>query len=307
MTDHDLATLLRRHVADEPPFDAPAAVVLGRGRRTVRRTRAAIAVAGAAGLALAVALVVPPLTGGETAPDRVVDPAIAEAVDAYDVTTMPRTMDERARAILETSVPDLGPAGFVAFDSQAQKLPERYWPKAGGLTVRYGDGTPHRFSVTLNHARGEAEGAADRYCSAGLEGGWFIECGVERDTGGATAISTLGAVRLDRPAGPGLQEWRDQFMAVAEDELASVPPDQLWFSRDVKVVKSETFVTYVSEMVQAPDLASARERFLVPVDDLVAIGLDPALVMPTPPPGENGCPQWTMPTMDVSCSSTGQG
>ncbi len=307
MTDHDLATLLRRHVADEPPFDAPAEVVLGRGRRTVRRTRAAIGVAGAAGLALAVALVVPPLTGGETGPDRVVDPAIAEAVEAYDVTTMPRTMDERARAILETSVPDLGPADFVAFDSQGQKLPERYWPKASGLTVRYGDGTLHRFSVTLNHARGEAEGAADRYCNGGLEGGWFIECGVERATGGATAISTLGAVRLDRPAGPGLQEWRDQFMAVAEGELASVPPDQLWFSRDVKVVKSETFVTYVSEMVQAPDLATAQERFLVPVDDLVAIGLDPALVMPTPPPGENGCPQWTMPTMDVSCSSTGQG
>ena len=307
MTDHDLATLLRRHVADEPPFDAPAGVVLGRGRRAVRRTRAVIAVAGAAGLALAVALVVPPLAGGESGPDRVVDPVIAEAIDAYDVTTMPRTMDGRARAILETSVPDLGPAAFVAFDSQGQELPERYWPKASGLTVRYGDGTPHRLSVTLNHARGEAEGVADRYCDGGLEGGWFIECRVERDAGDATAISTLGAVRLDRPAGPGLQEWRDQFMAVAEDELASVPPDQLWFSRDVKVVKSETFVTYVSEMVQAPDLASARERFLVPVDDLVALGLDPVLVMPKPPPGENGCPQWTMPTMDVSCSSTGQG
>ena len=307
MTDHDLATLLRRHVADEPPFDAPAGVVLGRGRRAVRRTRAAIAVAGAAGLALAVALVVPPLTGEEPTPDRGVDPDIAAAVAAYDVTTMPRTMDEHARAILEASAPDLGAGEFVAFDSQHQKLPERYWPMASGLTVRYGDGTPHRFSVTLNHARGEAEGAADRYCSGGLEAGGFIECTVERDTGGATAISTLGAVRLDRPAGSGLQGWRDQFMAVVEDDLASVPADQLWFTRDVKVIKSETFVTYVSEMVQAPDLATAREQFVVPPEDLTALGLDPALVMPKPPPGENGCPQWTMPTMDVSCSSTGQG
>ena len=40
----------------------------------------------------------------------------------------------------------------------------------------------------------------------------------------------------------------------------------------------------------------------MPPGDLAAIGLDQALVMPEPPPGDHGCPQWTMPTMDVSCA-----
>ena len=304
MTDHDLATLLRHHVSDEPPYDDAAEAVLRRGRRAVRRTRSALAVVGVAGLALAASFAVPQMMGGGTVTDRVADTAIAEAIDTYDVTTMPRTMDEHARAVLEVSVPDLGPADFVAFDSQAQKLPERYWPKASGLVVRYGEGTAHRFSVTLNHARGEAEGDADRYCNGGLEAGWYLECTVERTEDGV-AITTLGSLKLDRPAGPGLQGWRDQFMAVTGDEIGSVPPTRLWFTRDVKVIKSETFVTYVSELVQAPDLATARQLLLVPPDDLAAIGLDPALVMPEPPPGENGCPQWTMPTMDVSCTGAG--
>ena len=302
MTDHDLATLLRHHVSDEPPFDSGVEVVLGSGRRRVRRSRSAVALVAVAGVALAAAVGVPRVLGDDGATDRAVDGAIADAIDTYDVTTMPRTMDEHARTILETSVPDLGPARFVAFDDQRQKLPERYGPKASGLVVSYGDETPHRVTVTLSHARGEAEGDADRYCSGGLEGGFYLECTVERTPDGDVAITTLGAQKLEWPAGKGLQNWSDQFMAVTADEIASAPTDRLWFVRTVKVIKSETFVTYVSELAQAPDLVTGRELLAVPPGDLAAIGLDPALVMPKPPPGENGCPQWTMPTMDVSCS-----
>lgn len=305
MTDHDLATLLRHHVADEPPYDQAADVVLSRGRRAVRRKRSAVALVGVAGLAFAALFAVPQWTGGGSGPDRVIDAAIAEAIDDYDVTTMPRTMDEHARAILETSMPDLGSADFVAFDDQGQKLPERYWPKASGLAVRYGENTTHRLSVTLNHSRGEAEGDPDRYCSEGLIGGWYLECTVESTEDGGVVITTLRAQTLEWPAGSGLQGWRDQFMAVTDDELGSTAPDRLWFSRDVKVIKSETFVTYVSEMVQAGDLTTAQQQLLVPPSDLAAVGLDPALVMPKPPQGENGCPQWTMPTMDVSCTGAG--
>lgn len=303
MTDHDLATLLRHHVSDEPPFDSGVEVVLGSGRRHVRRSRSAVAVLAVAGVALAAAVGVPSLLGDDgAARDRAVDTAVADAIASYDVTTMPRNMDEHARAILGPSVPDLGPARFIAFDSQGQKLPERYWPKASGLVTSYGDDTSHRVSITLSHSRSEAEGDADRYCSGGLDGGYYLECTVERTPDGDVAITTLAAQKIEWPAGRGLQNWRDGFMAVTADELASTPPDRLWFARTVKVVKSETFVTYVSELAQAPDLATARDRLVVPPEDLAAVGLDPALVMPEPPPGENGCPQWTMPTMDVSCS-----
>lgn len=305
MTDHDLATLLRTHVSDEPPFDTGVDMVLGAGRRRVRTSRSVTAVLAVAGVALAGAVGAPLVLGEDGARDPGVDQVIADAVDAYDVTTMPTTMDEHARAVLASSLPDLGPAHFVAFDSQSQKLPERYWPKASGLAVSYGDETPHRVSVTLSHARGEAEGDADRFCSDGLDGGFYLECSVERTPDGDVAITTLNALTLEWPAGKGLQNWRDQFMAVPADDIASTPPDRLWFARTAKVIKSETFVTYVAETVQAPDTATARDLLVVPPEDLAAIGLDPALVMPAPPPGENGCPQWTMPTMDVSCSDAG--
>lgn len=104
--------------------------------------------------------------------------------------------------------------------------------------------------MTLSHSRGEAEGDPDRYCSEALAGGLYLECTIESTENGAVVITTLGAQTLEWPAGSGMQGWRDQFMAVTEDELGSTAPDRLWFSRDVKVIKSETFVTYVSEMVR---------------------------------------------------------
>lgn len=305
MTDHELSTLLRRHVEEEPPYGQGADVVVSGGRRAVRRNRSVVGLLAMTGFVLAASFVVPQLTSRGSGDDRIVDPAIAKAIDAYNVTTMPRTMDDHARTIFETFVPDLGPADFVAFDDQSQKLPERYWPKASGLTVLFGENTSHRLSVTLNHSRGDAEGDPDRYCSDGLDGGFYIECTVERTGDGDVAITTLRVQTLEWPAGPGLQGWRDQFMAVTTDQLASTSPERLWFSRDVKVIKSETFVTYTSELVQAPDLATARELLLVPPRELATIGLDPALVMPEPPRGNNGCPQWTMPTMNVSCSGAG--
>ena len=303
MTDHDLATLLRDHVSDEPPYHQTTAAVLSRGRRRVRRTRLAAVASGVAALALGAGAIAPQVLGGGTDDDRAVDEAIAEAVRTYDVTTMPRTMDEHARSVLAASVPDLGPADFVAFDSQYQELPERYWEMASGLTLRYGPDSPHRISVTLQHARSYAEGDADRYCIEGLEGGYYLECAVDRTDDGDVVVTTLTAMR-PMPGSSGRQGWNDQFMVVTDGELGSVRSDQLWFSQEVKVIKSETFVTFVSELVQAPDAATARERLVVPTDDLATIGLDPALAMPKPPPGENGCPQWTMPTMNVSCSRT---
>lgn len=302
MTEHDLATMLRTHVSDEPPFDDGAAAdVIVRGRRSVRRRRLNVAAGGVAACALAVALGVPHLMSAGTDPERGIDPAIAEAINAYNVTAMPHTMDEHARSILQASVPDLGEADFVAFDAQYQRLLEKYWDKASGLFLRYDLDSSHQINVMLNRARSSAEGDFDDYCEGVLAAGWYIECSVHTSKDGDISITTLGAESLQRPRGRTLKSWKDQFSVVLAGELGSVPTGRLWFSQSVKVIKSDTFVTYVSEEVQAPDLDTARERLRVPVDDLGAIGLDPALVMPKPPPGENGCSQWTMPTMQVSC------
>ena len=304
MTEHDLATLVRDHVSsDEPAFHHGSADVLARGRTVVRRRRG---LAGTACVALlaAAAVAVPQLRSGEPGDDRVVDPAITRALDSYDPLQMPRIMDDHARPVLGASVPDLGPAEFVAFDSQSQELPERHWKMASGLVTRYGADSEHRLSITLSHSRSEAEGDPDAYCAEGLDAGYYLECTVDRTTGGDVAITTLGAMRPMRDSS-GLQAWQNDFMAVTGDEIGTLDPDRLWFSSDVKVIKSESFVTFTSEVVRAPDLATARERLVVPTADLATIGRDPALVMPTPPRGENGCPQWTMPAKDmgeVSCT-----
>ncbi len=304
MTEHDLATLVRDHVStDEPAFRHGSADVLARGRRVVRRRRGLAGIAGVVVLAAA-AVAVPQLRADEPGKDRVADPAITRALDVYDPLQMPRIMDDHARPIFGASVPDLGPADFVAFDSQAQELPEKYWKMASGLVTRYGADSEHRLSITLSHSRGEAEGDPDDYCSDGLAGGYYLECTVDRTQGGDVAITTLSAMR-PMQGGTGPQAWQDYFMGVTSDQIATFDPDRLWFSSDVKVIKSESFVTYTREVVRAPDLATARERLVVPTADLAAIGHDPALVMPVPPRGENGCPQWTMPTEDmgeVSCS-----
>ena len=91
---------------------------------------------------------------------------------------------------------------------------------------------------------------------------------------------------------------------VRRDRLDDVPLDQLTFERSIKVIKSETLITYVSERVAATDRDPASAAFSTPVGDLVEIGTDPELVMPVPPTGENGCPAWSMPMDDatVSCS-----
>ncbi len=304
MTEHDLTTLVRDHVAsDEPPFRHTDADVLTHGRRVVRRRRGLAGLAGLAALTLA-AVALP--TPGSDAPDheRVVDPAISRSLDAYDAAQMPHIIDAHARTILSTSVPDLGPARFVASDAQGQKLPARFWSRASALFTGYGTDSEHRISIDLSHSRSAAEGDPETYCGDGLAAGDYFECTVDRTVDGDVVVTTLAAMR---PMGgaPGRQAWLDDFQAVTADEISGTDPDRLWFSHTVKVIKSETFVTYTSEVVRAPDLTTARERLVVPAGDLARVGLDPALVMPVPPRGDNGCPTWTMPTAEmgeISCT-----
>lgn len=316
MTEQDLSTMIRSYVSDEPPFaDGGADFVVDRGRRLRRRRHLVFGAAGFAACALAAVLAVPLMTGSATDRDRAIDPDIADALAAYDVATMPRTMDERARAILGPSVGELGAPDFVAFDAQFQRLPEQYWEKASGLFLRYDLDETHQISVLLNHAGSSAEGdpyrTCDRIVTPGRQPGsatvtnddLFLDCAVLTEYGADTrVVSTLEADTM-RPRNDSLKGWKDQFSVVTRNALASVPADELWFTRTVKVVRSDTFVTVVTEQVKAPDEETARELMRVPVDTLMALGLDPALVMPKPPPGENGCPQWTMPTMEVRCST----
>ena len=298
MTDRDLAELLRDHVSHDEPPTPLALPALASGRRRLRIRRLVAGGATLAVLVVAAAVAVPRL-GGSDGPDTAMDPASTAALAAYDAHAMPELMDEHVRAVLASSAPDLGPSSFTARDSQWQELPEEYWEKASSLAVSYGDDA-HRYDVSISHSKGEAEGDPERYCEDGLAGGIYLDCSVERTAAGDLVISKLWALKPETVGGSDTGYTK----VVRRDRLRDVPLDLLSFERSIKVIKSETLITYVSERVAATDRDPATAAFSTPVEDLVEIGTDPQLVMPVPPPGENGCPAWSLP-MDgsaVSCS-----
>jgi hypothetical protein len=270
---NDLATLLRDDVASTEPttgLDAMVPVRLGRRRLHTRRLVSGVAAAVVVGVGTAVAV---PLVHDDSAGrSRGIDPISQKALDDYDAQAMPQLMDDRARAVLERSVPGLGPSTFRASSDDVQALsPDRY-DQASAMAVTFGTGD-HQFEVDLAHSKSEAEGSAQRYCADGLSGGYYLECMVDTTTDGDVVISKLQALR---PMKGG--DW----MIVRSDQLGTVNQERLWFDHEVKVIKSETFVTYVDERVRAATREAAEAAFQAPMADLAEIGTDPVLVIPSP-------------------------
>lgn len=300
MTQHDLSTLLRDHVGQgEPPAPLPGPTVQA-GRRRLRTRRWTEAAAVLAVLAVAGASLATWSHRDTGQPGTGMDPASAAALAGYDAHRMPQLMDEHVRGVLAATVPDLGVPTFMAYDDQRTGIPERYWGKASMLEVAYSS-PGHRYAVTISHSRSEAEGDPEEYCHSELAGGFSLECTVSRTDAGDVVISSLMATR----------PFRDDRMqmAVPKKDLDTVALDRLWFTRNVKVIKSQTLITVASERVKATSRDPEAADFTTPYDDLVAIGTDSELVMPVPPPGENGCPTWSMPRhgMSVSCGSFDSG
>jgi hypothetical protein len=285
MTHDDLATLLREDLAATEPTHTPdARVPVGLGRRRLRTRRLVAGATAAAVIAIGAAVAVPLVRGDDTAGTRhAIDPASQKALDEYDAQRMPQLMDEHVRSVLEHSVPDLGPATFRAADGNGDELSPDLYDKASGMSVTYGP-EEHRFSVSLSHAKSEAEGSAQRYCKDGLASGSYLECTVATP-GDDVVISKLEARRAFKG---------DGWMLVPTDALATTNPDRLWFFHSEKVIKSETLVTYVEEQVKAPSREAAETAFQVPVADLVEIGTDPVMVIPPPPPADDGCGPWIL-------------
>lgn len=299
MTDQDLATLLRAHVhADEPPFSLTPEAAISSGRRARRRSRIRRGLGSAALIGVAATVAVPLVlengTGDRTARiDPKIDPETAAALADYDASAMPALLDTHARGALGIS----GTPAFAAYDDQGEKLPARYWDKASSMGVTYGP-AEHQFGVTLAHARGEAEGNAQRYCAEGLDGGYYLRCEVSTSPAGDVVISKVTAVRPMPSFGDGTMSvvTRETLETgkVPEGDPSGTPfdRDDLYFSRTVKVVHSETFLTYAEEQVKARSLAAADDLWRVPVRNLIELATDPALVIPKPPLGPGGC-GWT--------------
>jgi hypothetical protein len=307
MTDHDLATLVHTHVRqEEPPFLLSADTAIGLGRRTLRRRRMRRGLTGVVAAAAAIAIAVPLLdSSGPSGDDRTgIDPATAAALAHYDAGAMPVLIDQHARAALGDGLEGLGQAEFGAFDDQGAKLPERYYDKASGMSVRYGDGD-RRVEVSLLHSRSEAEGNARKNCANDLAGGIYFSCTVSTSAAGDTVTTTVMAVTPSSTTDGWNLVTRaelDSGVAAATnpDGAGPIDPGEVYFVRRVESVHSATFLTGAEETVRAPDLAAATRRWRVPAADLAAVATDRELVIPKPPMGDNGC-AWMLHPEGVTC------
>jgi hypothetical protein len=295
MTHDDLATLLRDDVAATEPvhgLDAMVPVRLGRRRLRTRRLATGAAAAVVVGLGAAA---VPLVTGdGGDGTSRGIDPVSQAALDTYDAQRMPQLMDDHVRGVLEHSVPDLGPVTFRAVDGQDAALPPKLYDKASTLQVTYGS-RAHGYSAEVAHFGGESESSAEGGCEEDLAEGRLLECTVDITADGDVVVDRLAAVE---PFGP---DPGDGWKGVETSRLDTIDPGHLWFLRTVKVIKSDTLVTYVQEQVKAPTRQVAEQEFQVPVEDLVEIGADPVLVVPEPPEDDSGCGPWTLEVEEIRC------
>jgi hypothetical protein len=309
MTDHDLATLVRDHVQrDEPPFLMSPDTVIAVGRRTLVRRRARRGFAGVVVAAAAVAALPLMPWGGSGAGDTTgIDPATAAALENYDAQRMPALIDSHVRRALGHGLDGLGAPEFTAGDSQGNPLTPKDYDKASSMALAFGGTGDRRVRVELMHARSEAEGNARKNCANDLAAGYVLSCEVTTSDQGDTVRTDVMAVRKveDFPnAAWGvitLEELRTRLAREGNASKEPVDPSKVFFIRSVESVHSETFLTRAEEIVRAPDLAAAEQRWLVPVADLVTIVTDPELVIPEPPTGDNGC-AWTVPDSDVSCA-----
>jgi hypothetical protein len=311
MTDHDLAALIREHVrSDEPPFLMSAETPIALGRRTLVRRRARRGLAGVLVAAAAIAAVpLVPWHGSAGSGDRTgVDPATAAVLEHYDARKMAAHVQTTAGGTFARWLAPLGLATFTAADDQGEALPPSLYDKASSMSVVFGGDGDHRVSVTLLHARSEAEGDARKNCARDLAGGIDFSCTVSTSPAGDTVTTVVRALRPSHELGVGwgLLTRQELSAGVANGTSpgGSGPIDlaEVYFARTVESVHSDTFLTSAEEIVRAPDVATAERLWRVPVADLESLVTDPTLVIPKPPLGPGGCP-WTW-KAKVTCSRT---
>ncbi len=271
MTQHDLATLLREDAsATEPANGLDATVPMRMGRRRLRTRLAAGGVAVVAVVALAIAT-----------PFALLDPDHSPEVTdptPYDAEEMPRVLDAQVRAVLDLDMGNVGPVTFSAQgENSISELPPGRYDEAARMQVTYGE-VAHRYEVTVLHAGSEAEGPTRKICDGELSSHLAFECVVSRENG----LIVVQTLRAYQPLAYNPLSDRVGYTVVKTDELDSIPAVRLFFARTVKVIKSDTLLTYVTERVHAPSLLAANRTFKIPVEHLVEIGTDPALAIPEP-------------------------
>lgn len=265
MTSHDLQTLLREHLADEPPLRLSGADAIRTARSGTRRLRLLAGGAGVLALAAVATLVgTGAIDRGSEATPVAQDPPppvlrtgpldqVMEAV-ATDALTPYAGALGAPRWSVGTVLGDPVPPG----DPAAQAYLLDYRPA----------GTPQ---VNLTVA-GFAEVDRENYpfegaCTAGLARGTLAECTETTLDDGSLLTVSVGPISQIGGDAPRLLTMR---------EVEGRDPGTFAWSRVVAVDSADEISTRASEYVRGADLDSADWQ--VPVETLRALALDPNLL-----------------------------
>lgn len=264
MTEHDLPTLLREHLSDEPPARLGAAEAIGTGRRQTARLRL---LAGGAGILAVAAVATLGGTGVIGADDET---PVAQEAPAPVLRTGP--LDEVMEAVatdgLTPYIGALGAPRWSVSDLDGQPVAVGA-PTAQFYLVDYRPAGTPQVNLTVG---GFAEVDRENYpfestCPAGLARGTLAEC--EQSTLDDGSLVTISV-------GPIAQIGGDAPRLLTVAEVEGRDPATFAWARVVSVDSADEISTRASEYVRAADVATADWQ--VPVEVLRDLALDPSLL-----------------------------
>jgi hypothetical protein len=304
--DGSLATLVREHVSRaEPPFLLSPDTAIALGRRTLLRRQVRRGFAGVLVAAAAVAAVpLLPVGGSGDHADR----PTSAAQKRYDAEQMPVLLEDHVRSALGDGLADLGPAQFTAFDDQGTTLAPRHYDQATGMTLEFRGSTDRVVEVTLLNAHTQSEADVHQICAEALASHVDLSCAVTTTASGDDVATSIEALRpSDTGGGWEILSPAELRSGVASDNSPDgqgpIDRSMVRFVRAVETVRNGRLLTTASETVVAPDRRSAEKLWKVPVADLEKVVTDPALVIPKPPLGPNGCP-WMLHPEGITCGKS---
>lgn len=261
MTEHDLTTMLRDHLADEPPVLLSSDDAIRTARLQTARSRALALGAGGLAVAAVAALGVSAagLLDDESAPVPVAQEPPLALTDAMEA------------AAISGFGPHAGALGDPSWtiNTVVGDPVEADDPAAQAFLLDYRPAGTAQVSLTV---AGFAESDRERYefegaCESQLERGVLASC----------TETTLGdGSLLTVSVGPIAQIGGDAVRMLTVDEVEGRDPSTFAWARVVAVDSAAEVATRASEYVRAADLDSADWQ--VPVTALESLALDPALL-----------------------------
>ena len=271
MSEHELSTMLRDHLSDEPPVGVRSDDAIRTARRVSRRRLAFSGVAAVAALALSAGFLPGllgddgPSTARETTGSAGPTNGDTFAANPADPSTMLSRIDAVAQAGLGPYVDGLGlPTAFLVMNVDGEVV-EAAASDAQMVGVDYEVGDD-QVSFSSNGFAPDEFGRLhfDERCTPG---GWAASCDLETLADGSYVISQVMA----------FETYSGTMRALSPTEAANHPEKVFW-GRMVEVDTPAGMTLAVTEYVEAPTLDGVQWQ--IPVEALKGVATDPTLLDP---------------------------